>query len=138
MLKKSPIDEPRMNKLTRVFRLANTARLGTMLIALWKLFKHPQTPRGAKFLAIAVLAYAVSPIDLIPDFIPVLGLLDDLILVPLGVALVVRMTPKPLWQACLREAELSRDKLPRLWWGAAVVVLAWVAVVGGVAWWWLR
>ncbi len=113
-----------MNKLTRVFRLANTARLGTMLIALWKLFKHPQTPRGAKFLAIAVLAYAVSPIDLI--------------LVPLGVALVVRMTPKPLWQACLREAELSRDKLPRLWWGAAVVVLAWVAVVGGVAWWWLR
>ena len=132
------IDEENMNKLTRFFRLANTARLGTMLIALWKLFKHPQTPRAPKLLAIAVLAYAVSPIDLIPDFIPVLGLLDDLILLPLGVALVVRLTPKPLWQACLREAEASKDKLPRLWWGAAAVLLLWAAVVGLIAWWWLR
>ena len=127
-----------MNKLTRFFRLANTARLRTMLIALWKLFKHPQTPRSAKFLAIAVLAYAVSPIDLIPDFIPVLGLLDDLILLPLGVALVVRLTPKPLWQACLREAEASKDKLPRLWWGAAGVLLLWAALIGLGAWWWFR
>ena len=132
------IDEENMNKLTRFFRLANTARLGTMLIALWKLFKHPQTPRAPKLLAIAVLAYAVSPIDLIPDFIPVLGLLDDLILLPLGVALVVRLTPKPLWQACLREAEASKDKLPRLWWGAAAVLLLWAAVIGLIAWWWLR
>ena len=127
-----------MSKLTRFFRLANPARLGTMLIALWKLFKHPQTPRAPKLLAIAVLAYAVSPIDLIPDFIPVLGLLDDVILVPLGVALVVRLTPKPLWQACLREAEASKDKLPRLWWGAAAVLLLWAAVIGLIVWWWLR
>ena len=132
------IDEENMNKLTRFFRLANTARLRTMLIALWKLFKHPQTPRAPKVLAIAVLAYAVSPIDLIPDFIPVLGLLDDLILLPLGVALVVRLTPKPLWQACLREAEASKDKLPRLWWGAAGVLLLWAALIGLGAWWWLR
>ena len=132
------IDEENMNKLTRIFRLANTARLRTMLIALWKLFKHPQTPRAPKVLAIAVLAYAVSPIDLIPDFIPVLGLLDDLILLPLGVALVVRLTPKPLWQACLREAEASKDKLPRLWWGAAAVLLLWAALIGLGAWWWLR
>ena len=132
------IDDENMSKLTRFFRLANTARLGTMLIALWKLFKHPQTPRAPKLLAIAVLAYAVSPIDLIPDFIPVLGLLDDVILVPLGVALVVRLTPKPLWQACLREAEASKDKLPRLWWGAAAVLLLWAAVIGLIVWWWLR
>ena len=132
------IDEENMNKLTRIFRLANTARLRTMLIALWKLFKHPQAPRAPKVLAIAVLAYAVSPIDLIPDFIPVLGLLDDLILLPLGVALVVRLTPKPLWQACLREAEASKDKLPRLWWGAAGVLLLWAALIGLGAWWWLR
>ena len=132
------IDEENMNKLTRFFRLANTARLRTMLIALWKLFKHPQAPRAPKVLAIAVLAYAVSPIDLIPDFIPVLGLLDDLILLPLGVALVVRLTPKPLWQACLREAEASKDKLPRLWWGAAGVLLLWAALIGLGAWWWLR
>ncbi len=127
-----------MSKLTRFLRVANTARLGTMLIALWKLFKHPQTPRAPKLLAIAVLAYAVSPIDLIPDFIPVLGMLDDLILIPLGVALVVRLTPKPLWEARLREAEASKDQLPRLWWGAAAVLLLWAVLLGLLAWWWLR
>ncbi len=127
-----------MSKLTRFLRVANTARLGTMLIALWKLFKHPQTPRAPKLLAIAVLAYAVSPIDLIPDFIPVLGMLDDLILIPLGVALVVRLTPKLLWEARLREAEASKDQLPRLWWGAAAVLLLWAVLLGLLAWWWLR
>ena len=122
-------------KLTRLFRAANTARLTTYLIALWKLFKHPQTPKPAKWVAVAVIAYAVSPIDLIPDFIPVLGLLDDLILLPLGIALVVRLTPKPLWEARLREAEASSQRLPKLWWGALLIVAFWMAVVGVLAWW---
>lgn len=86
-------------------------------------------------MAILVLAYAVSPIDLIPDFIPVLGLLDDLILVPLGVALVVRMTPRPLWQACLRQAEAAVQQLPKLWWGALLVISVWVALFGALVWW---
>src|SRR3954469_11725805 len=98
--------------LTRFFRSANPARLGVYLLALWKLFKHPETPRGVRWLAIGVLAYAVSPIDLIPDFIPVLGLLDDLILVPLGVALVVKLAPAALWQQCIRDAEAGGDALP--------------------------
>jgi len=127
-----------MSKLVRVLRFANTARLATYLIALWKLFKHPQTPRGAKWVAIGVLAYAVSPIDLIPDFIPVLGQLDDLILVPLGVALVVRLTPRPLWEALLREAEVSREKLPRLWWGAVLIGLVWAGLLGLFLWWLVR
>ena len=127
-----------MSKLVRVLRFANTARLATYLIALWKLFKHPQTPRGAKWVAIGVLAYAVSPIDLIPDFIPVLGQLDDLILVPLGVALVVRLTPRPLWEALLREAEVSREKLPRLWWGALLIALVWAGLLGLFLWWLAR
>lgn len=127
-----------MSRLARFFRFANTARLATYLIALWKLFKHPQTPRAAKLVAIAVLAYAVSPIDLIPDFIPILGQLDDLILLPLGVALVVRLTPKPHWEALLREAEASREKLPRLWWGAALIVLVWAALFGLFVWWMAR
>jgi len=105
-------------KIVRLFRFANAARLATWLIALWKLFKHPDTPRAARWVAIFVLGYALSPIDLIPDFIPVLGQLDDLILIPLGVALAVRLTPRPLWEARMREAEASREKLPRLWWGA--------------------
>lgn len=125
-------------KLVRLFRFANTARLATWLIALWKLFKHPQTPRSAKLVAILVLGYALSPIDLIPDFIPVLGQLDDLILIPLGVALAVKLTPKPLWEARMREAEASREKLPKLWWGAALIVVLWLVMLGGVVWWLAR
>lgn len=115
---------------------ANIARLRVHLIALWKLFKHPQTPRAAKWVAIAVIAYAVSPIDLIPDFIPVLGLLDDLILIPLGIAFVIRLTPKPLWESLLREAELSKATLPRLWWGAVAVVLVWAGLIALAVWAW--
>ncbi|MBX3619230.1 MAG: DUF1232 domain-containing protein [Rhizobacter sp.] len=122
-------------KVGKLVRAANKARLATYLIALWKLFKHPQTPRAAKIAAIAVLAYVLSPIDLIPDFIPVLGLLDEVALVPLGIALVVRLTPKPLWESLLKEAEASRDKLPRLWWGAALIVLVWLVLMGLFVWW---
>jgi uncharacterized membrane protein YkvA (DUF1232 family) len=127
-----------MSKFSRVLRLAQPAKIKVMLVALWKLFKHPQTPRAAKWMAIAVLAYAISPIDLIPDFIPVIGLLDDLVLVPLGVALVIKLTPKPLWEACLREAETSKERLPRMWWGAVAVVLIWAVGFGLFSWWAVR
>ena len=121
-----------MIKLGRLLGAANRARLGVYLLALWKLFKHPDTPRAPRWIAIAVVAYALSPIDLIPDFIPVLGQLDDLILVPLGIALAVKLTPEAMWQARLREAEASRDQLPKMLWGAAAVVLLWLLVVGGL------
>jgi uncharacterized membrane protein YkvA (DUF1232 family) len=109
-------------------------RLRVYLLALWKLFRHPETPRPARWIAIAVLAYAVSPIDLIPDFIPVLGQLDDVIIVPLGIALAVRMVPKPLWESLLREAEGSAEKLPNLIWGAVAVVVIWILLIALVAW----
>ena len=126
-----------MPRFTRLFKAANAARLGVYLLALWKLFKHPDTPRAVRWLAVAVLAYAVSPIDLIPDFIPVLGLLDDLLLVPLGLALVVRLTPPALWQARLREAEadVGSGGLPRLIGGAVVVVVIWLSLIGLGLWW---
>ncbi|MEO8804746.1 MAG: YkvA family protein [Burkholderiaceae bacterium] len=122
-------------KLARVFGALKLTRLRVYLVALWKLFKHPQAPRAAKWVAFAVIAYAVSPIDLIPDFIPVLGQLDDLIIVPLGIALVVRLTPKPLWQGLLLEAETSSQKLPSLWWGTLLIVLVWALLFGLFAWW---
>jgi uncharacterized membrane protein YkvA (DUF1232 family) len=122
-------------KLARVFGALKLTRLRVYLVALWKLFKHPQAPRAAKWVAFAVLAYAVSPIDLIPDFIPVLGQLDDLIIVPVGIALVVRLTPKPLWQGLLLDAEQSSQKLPSLWWGTALIVLVWAALFGLFVWW---
>jgi uncharacterized membrane protein YkvA (DUF1232 family) len=124
-----------MNRVAKIFKSGSGVRLTTYLLALWKLTRHPDTPRGAKLLALFVLAYALSPIDLIPDFIPILGLLDDIILVPLGVALVLRMTPKPLWEACLREAQTSTDKLPRSWRGAIVIAMVWAVVIGAGAWW---
>jgi uncharacterized membrane protein YkvA (DUF1232 family) len=124
-----------MARWTQLLRRANTARLATHLLALWKLFRHPDTPRAAKLVALLVLAYALSPIDLIPDFIPVLGLLDDVILLPLGIALAVKLTPRHLWQARVAEAEQGTDKLPRLLWGAAIVVAVWLLVVGLLVWW---
>ena len=124
-------------KLGRLFGAANRARLAVNLLALWKLFRHPDTPWLPKAVALLVLAYALSPIDLIPDFIPVLGQLDDLILVPLGIALAVKLTPAGLWQQRLAEAELSRDKAPKLLWGALLVVLVWLLLALGFgAWLW--
>jgi uncharacterized membrane protein YkvA (DUF1232 family) len=111
-------------------------RIRIYLLALWKLFRHAETPRPARWVAIAVIAYAVSPIDLIPDFIPVLGQLDDLILIPLGIALAVRLTPKPLWEALLQEAERSAEKLPPLVWGAVAVVVVWAILIALAIWAW--
>ena len=125
-----------MAKIPRRFLVPAGAsrRLKVYLLALWQLFRHPETPRPARWIAIAVIAYAVSPIDLIPDFIPVLGQLDDLIIVPLGIALAVRMTPKPLWERMLAEAEGSADRLPRLWWGALLILVVWIALIVLVVW----
>jgi uncharacterized membrane protein YkvA (DUF1232 family) len=121
-------------KVGRLLKAANTVRLTAYLIALWKLFKHPQTPRHAKMMAVLVLAYALSPIDLIPDFIPVLGQLDDVILVPLGIALVVRMTPRPLWEQLLREAEASSERLPALRWGIVIIAVIWLLALALLVW----
>lgn len=122
-------------KWRSVFGAANRARLGIYLVALWKLMKHPQTPRAPKVVALLVLLYALSPIDLIPDFIPVLGLLDDVILLPLGIALAVRLTPPLLWQARLREAEASGERLPRMIGGAVLIAALWLALLVGGVWW---
>ena len=124
-----------MGRLSKLLNRANRARLATMLLALWKLFKHPDTPWAPKLVAIAVLAYAVSPIDLIPDFIPVLGLLDDLVLLPVGVALAVKLTPTHLWRARRAAAEPSAEKLPRIFWGAVAVLSVWLLLLGGLGWW---
>ena len=121
--------------LKKIAHHANKARLATRLLALWKLVRHRDTPRAPKLIALLVLAYALSPIDLIPDFIPVIGLLDDIILVPMGIALAVRLTPPHLWQARMAEAEASADKLPHLWWGVLLIVLIWLLVLGLFAWW---
>jgi len=123
-----------MSSSGKAWRLASTTRLTTYLIALWKLVRHRETPRAAKLVAWGVLAYALSPIDLIPDFIPILGLLDDIVLIPLGVALVVKLVPTPLWQTCMREAEAHAERLPKLWLGALLIALVWLALICLLVW----
>ena len=71
-------------------------------------YKHPNTPLYVKLLALIIVAYAFSPIDLIPDFIPILGYLDDIILIPLGIMLVLKLIPKNVLQECRENAEKIR------------------------------
>lgn len=88
--------------------------------------RDPRTPWPARAVAALVVAYALSPIDLIPDFIPVLGYLDDLVLVPLGIWLVLRMIP-PEVMADARQAARAADRPGKSRWGLVIVVALWVA-----------
>ncbi len=94
--------------------------------AVWLAARDPRTPWFAKALALAVAAYAVSPIDLIPDFIPVLGYLDDLVIVPLGILLVVRLIPPEVMEEH-REAAAQTTERPVSRLAAGVVIALWVA-----------
>ena len=86
-------------------------------------------PWYAKVFGALVVAYALSPVDLIPDFIPVLGYLDDLILLPIGIALTVRMIPKDIMQESLLKAEtILRNKKSKNWVTGIVVILIWIFV----------
>ena len=95
-----------------------------------------RTPRRAKILLLFLLAYAASPIDLIPDFIPVLGLLDELVLLPLGVWVVVRMIPPDVMEAA--RARAREGRLPANWVAGVFILLLWMASISAVIWWWQR
>lgn len=107
------------------------------IVALYLAGRDPRTPWHAKVVAISVAAYALSPIDLIPDFIPILGYLDDLIIVPLGILLAVRLVPAGL-MAEFRDAAVQRGRLPAHWAGAAVIVAIWIVGLIALAWWLIR
>ena len=94
--------------------------------ALYLVARDPRTPWYAKVLAAAVVAYALSPLDLIPDFVPVLGYLDDLIIVPAGIALVLRLVPDEVLADCRAQARQRADRpVSRV--GAAIVLGVWLA-----------
>ena len=116
---------------------ASARALRVHTATVWHAARDPRTPWAVRLLALGVAAYALSPIDLIPDFIPVLGLLDDLLLIPLGLALVVRLTPADvIADARLRAAQAPA---PRSTIAAAVIVVLWVAVaVLAGRWLWTR
>ena len=113
-------------------RLRNWARLlKAETVVLWFCCKHPGTPLTAKILATAVVAYALSPIDLIPDFIPVIGHLDDLILVPLGIYIALRLIPEHVIAQSRQKAEVwnaEKKRTLRNYFAAALILLVWIAL----------
>jgi len=96
--------------------------------AVWFAARDPRTPMPARLFGVAIAAYALSPIDLIPDFVPLLGLLDDLVLLPLGIWLFVRMVPPALFAEHRARAEAASER-PISRSGAAVVILIWVGIM---------
>ncbi len=102
-------------------------RLKTETYALYLAYRDPRVPWYAKVVAALVVGYAFSPIDLIPDPVPVLGYLDDLILVPLGVALAIRMIPPEVLAECREQAREMGDR-PVSRAAAAAVVAVWIAL----------
>lgn len=124
---------PRMRTSRFTDKLQNWARLLKRdVIALWLAARDPRVPWHAKAVAGAVAAYALSPIDLIPDFIPIIGLLDDLLIVPAGIALAVRLIPAPI-MADLRIQSAQR-KRPRPMIGLLVVLFIWTSALAIAAW----
>ena len=118
--------------LARLKRWAGALRRD--VLALYIAARDPRTPWLARAIALLVTAYALSPIDLIPDFIPVVGLLDDLLIVPAGIWLVLRLLPAGLVET-YREQALAMTTKPRSMWGAVLVIAAWAVVLIALAAW---
>jgi len=116
-----------MDRSSVIHRLKIWARgVKRDITALWLAARDPRVPLAAKLVAGFIAAYALSPVDLIPDFIPILGYLDDLIIVPIGIALAVRLIPPPIMDDLRIRAEaISR---PRSAAGIGVVVVAWLGL----------
>jgi uncharacterized membrane protein YkvA (DUF1232 family) len=105
-------------------------------LALYLAVRDPRVPWYAKMTAAVVVAYALSPIDLIPDFVPILGYLDDLILIPLGIALVLHMIPVTVMEDCRERArvELTGNR-PVSRTAAGAIILIWILSAVLVGWW---
>jgi uncharacterized membrane protein YkvA (DUF1232 family) len=108
-------------------------RIKRDVVALWIAARDPRTPVLAKFVAGAVAAYALSPIDLIPDFVPVFGYLDDLLIVPLGIMLAIKLVPKSLMIE-FRLAAASRESRPVSIGGLASIAAVWSLGIAGLIW----
>lgn len=130
-----PLTPPQAGLLARAKAWARGIKRD--VVAIWHAARDPRTPWLPRLLALLVAAYALSPIDLIPDFVPVLGYLDDLVLVPLGLLLVIRLLPADVLADARRQAALTLAR-PRSRAAAVAIVLMWLAAAGLGLWWWLR
>ena len=116
-------------------RLKNRAKsIRRDAFALTIALRDPRVPGIAKLFIALVASYAFSPIDLIPDFIPLVGYLDDLILLPLAIALTIKMIPKDVWSECRSQADVRLSAtVPANRRAAFVIVLIWLLILGAVA-----
>jgi uncharacterized membrane protein YkvA (DUF1232 family) len=98
--------------------------------ALYIAYKRHDVPWYAKVVVLLVVGYALSPIDLIPDFIPVLGYLDDLILVPIGVAFAIKLIPKDIMDECREQSKnLFKERNPKNWIAGGIIIFIWIGIL---------
>ena len=107
---------------------AQAKKLKKLTLVVYFAARDPRTPFLVRIIALLIAAYALSPIDLIPDFIPVIGYLDDIILIPLGLALVVKLTPDQVIEDSKIRAEKASTK-PISYTAAVIVVIIWLALL---------
>ena len=119
-----------MEQENTLTKLKNYARkLKQNLFVLYLAYKDNRVPWYAKWVAICVVAYAFSPIDLIPDFIPVLGYLDDIIIVPLGISLALKLIPAYIIEDNREKAEeIRKNGKPKNWFVAVLFILIWISL----------
>jgi uncharacterized membrane protein YkvA (DUF1232 family) len=104
--------------------------LNNEIYALYLAYRDPRVPWYAKLLILGVAGYAFSPIDLIPDFIPILGYLDDLLLLPLGIALAIKLVPPAVLSECREKARLELEAgKPRNWIAATFILMIWALIL---------
>lgn len=105
-------------------------KLKTDIPAVFLALKHSKTPVWAKITAAVTVCYALSPIDLIPDFIPILGYLDDVILLPALIALTIKLIPKEVWRECREKSKgMWADGKPKKWYYAIPIVTVWAMII---------
>lgn len=125
--------------LTRLKQWA--ARLKRDVAALWFAYRDARTPWAAKILTVLIVAYALSPIDLIPDFIPILGYLDELILLPAAVWLALHMLPSSVLADARQRADdwvAHGHRIPRSMLGLAIVLVLWSLLLAALSWVWIK
>ena len=129
-------DKANEAKQSLINRLKSMARkLKTNLMVMYLAYRDPRVPIFPKILAICVVAYAFSPVDLIPDFIPILGYLDDLVLVPLGVYIALRLFPKKVLEEYRTKTEEQRKfGKPKNWITGTLVIAIWIALAVWSGW----
>ena len=104
-------------------------RMTQQIYALYIASADKRTPLAAKCLIFIVVSYALSPIDLIPDFIPILGYIDDLLLLPIGIYFAIKLIPHKLWSGFLEQARQHPMRLPPSFVAAIAIIMIWLAVI---------